>query len=76
MTTSEHCDCVRAHELLNELGTLMIKHKCISLSNQGYSIDEINDMLDQQLVPELKHWMFTILQGFIHDETSAGHTVN
>jgi hypothetical protein len=72
----DKCDGVRANELLNELGALMLKHKCIELMKQGYTREEVNMMMEQRFVPELNDWMSHILQGFMHDETSAGHTVN
>jgi hypothetical protein len=69
------CDCVRVYELLNELGTLMLKRKCIALSNAGYSREEINVMLDETLVPELNAWVADVMQGFTH-EPRQRHTLN
>jgi hypothetical protein len=69
------CDCCRVNELLNELGALMVKQKCAMLFKQGYTRDEVNVALNEQLIPELNCWVADMMQGFM-DDSSAGHTVN
>jgi hypothetical protein len=68
-------DYYRVNELLNELGVLMVKQKCAALFNQGLTREEVNDVLNERLIPELNSWRESILQGF-KDESIAGQTLN
>jgi hypothetical protein len=70
------CTCCQIHSLLNELGALMIKQRCAMLFQQGYTRDEVNDVLNAQMIPELNQWVADMMRGFTDELDARGHTLN
>jgi hypothetical protein len=64
------------NQLLNEIGALVVKQKCTMLFKQGYTREQVNELLNEDLIPELNDWVAHIMRGFHESESSAGQTIN
>jgi hypothetical protein len=73
MCDSDYC---RTYDLLREAGELGVKQRCATLFKQGYTREQVNVILNEDLLPEFNNWIAAqcayILRGFTHES----HTLN